>query len=95
MIAVINNLPLEEYTKIVRDCEQKEITLRESSKQIKAVEDLIVNAMNQQLEGGHADWMRLAEIRVSELCRAIGLDYEVLEEQLISVYKNKNEGYQE
>lgn len=95
MIAVINNLPLEEYTKIVRDCEQKEITLRESSKQIKAVEDLIVNAMNQQLEEGHADWMGLVGVRVTELCRAIGLDYKVLEEQLISVYKNKNEGYQE
>lgn len=86
-MAKIKDLDLNEYMILVRDNERLRAEKNKYLDALAAVEELIMNSMNKYLEEHHKNWMSLSGVKVLDLTKALGIDYDTLEAQLIDTYE--------
>lgn len=86
-MAKIKDLDLNEYMILVRDNERLRIEKNKYLDILAQIDELIMSTMNKYLEEHHRNWMRLSEVKVTDLMRIMDMDYDTLEAQLIDTYE--------
>lgn len=94
-------ISIEDYNILLKN----NIELREEKNrylnELGKVQQLMFDAMTKEIERKHMEWMYISSICVTDMCRIMDIDFEVLKAQVIDTYQKNHptakidEGYQE
>lgn len=80
-------IELSMYNTLIKDNERLRAEKNKYLDSLAEIEELVIAAMNSHLEKKHRNWMKIADVKVEDLAKAMNIDIDVLAEQLIDTYE--------